>query len=99
MLAFARALGVEPREVAVVGDAVHDLVAARAAGAVAVGVLSGPTPRELLAPHADALLDSIADLPVWLTARATSLMAPASIRAAASRAQPRDSPLRAATRR
>ena len=57
VLAFAQAVGAEPREVAVVGDAVHDLVAARAAGAVAVGVLSGPTPRDLLAPHADALLE------------------------------------------
>jgi phosphoglycolate phosphatase len=66
VLAFARALGIAPREVAVVGDAVHDLAAARAAGAAAVGVLSGPTPRELLAPHADVLIGSVADLPAWL---------------------------------
>jgi phosphoglycolate phosphatase len=69
VLAFARAIAVEPREVAVVGDAVHDLAAARAAGAVAIGVRSGPTPGELLAPHADALIDSIADLPAWLAGR------------------------------
>ena len=61
VLAFVQAVGADPPEVAVVGDAVHDLVAARAAGAVAVGVLSGPTPREVLAPHADALLNSIAE--------------------------------------
>jgi phosphoglycolate phosphatase len=69
VLAFARALGVSPGEVAVVGDAVHDLAAARAAGAAAVGVLSGPTPREHLAPHADALIGSVADLPAWLDGR------------------------------
>lgn len=69
VLAFARTLGVAPSEVAVVGDALHDLAAARAAGAAAVGVLSGPTPREVLAPHADALIGSIADLPDWLDGR------------------------------
>ena len=69
VLAFARAVGVEPREVAVVGDAVHDLAAARAAGATAIGVLSGPIPGDLLAPHADALINSIADLPAWLEGR------------------------------
>jgi phosphoglycolate phosphatase len=66
VLAFARFAGVAPAEIAVVGDTAHDLVAARAAGAVAVGVLSGPMPREQLAPHADALLPSIAELPDWL---------------------------------
>jgi phosphoglycolate phosphatase len=69
VLAFMRTTGVEAREVAVVGDAVHDLAAARAAGAVAIGVRSGPTPGELLAPHADALIGSIADLPAWLEGR------------------------------
>jgi len=69
VLAFARTLGVAPSEVAVVGDAVHDLTAARAAGAVAVGVLSGPTPRADLAPHADALIGSVTDLPAWLDGR------------------------------
>ena len=69
VLAFARAVEVEAHEVAVVGDEVHDLAAARAAGAVAVAVRSGPVPDELLAPHADALIDSIADLPAWLAGR------------------------------
>ena len=66
VLAFARAIDVGAHEVAVVGDSIEDLVAARAAGAVAIGVRSGPTPGELLAPYADALIDSIADLPAWL---------------------------------
>jgi phosphoglycolate phosphatase len=69
VLAFAHALGIAPSEVAVVGDSVHDLAAARAAGVAAVGVLSGPTPREHLAPHADALIGSVADLPAWLDGR------------------------------
>ena len=49
-----RRVGVAPNEIAVVGDSPHDLIAARAAGAVAVGVLSGPNGAEVLAPHADA---------------------------------------------
>jgi phosphoglycolate phosphatase len=66
VLAFAAFANVAPAEIAVVGDTAHDLVAARAAGSVAVGVLSGPNPRELLEPHADVLLPSIAELPDWL---------------------------------
>jgi phosphoglycolate phosphatase len=69
VLAFARAVAAEAQEVAVVGDTVHDLVAARAAGAIAIAVPSGPIPREVLAPHADAVIDSVADLPAWLAAR------------------------------
>ena len=65
VLAFAKFANVAPGEVAVVGDSEHDLGAARAAGAVAVGVLSGPVPQERLAPHADVLLSSIAELDGW----------------------------------
>ena len=40
---------------------------ARAAGAgVAIGVASGNSSAEDLAPHADAVLDSVRDLPAWL---------------------------------
>lgn len=66
VLAFARFANVAPAEIAVVGDSEHDLVAARAAGATAVGVLSGPVPRERLEPHADVLIRSIAELDDWL---------------------------------
>jgi phosphoglycolate phosphatase-like HAD superfamily hydrolase len=46
----------------VVGDAEADIVCARAGGARAVAVASGPTPRERLAALApDALFDSLAD--------------------------------------
>jgi phosphoglycolate phosphatase len=71
VLAFARFANVAPAEIAVVGDAPHDLIAARAAGAKAVGVLSGPLPRERLAPHADVLLTSIAALDDWLCSTAS----------------------------
>jgi len=61
--AFAKKLGLSPGETALVGDSTHDLHAARAAGAVAIAVLSGPASREELEPHADYVIDSIADLP------------------------------------
>jgi len=62
--AFAAAAGVAPTEVAVVGDAVHDLEMADAAGAgLKVAVLSGTSPAEVLAPHADLVLASIAEMP------------------------------------
>jgi phosphoglycolate phosphatase len=69
VLAFASAVGVLAAEVAVVGDSPHDLMAARAAGAVAVGVLSGTNGAAVLAPHADVLLASIANLEGWLAGR------------------------------
>ena len=68
LLAFAEAVGVAPAQVAMVGDSLHDLAAARAAGMYAVGVLTGPAPREVLATLADVVLDSIDDLGGWLAA-------------------------------
>lgn len=63
--AFAEAHDLAPHEVALVGDSIHDLHAARAAGARAIAVLTGPlgeSARGHLAPHADHVLGSIADL-------------------------------------
>ena len=68
VLAFACFAEVKPAEIVVVGDTEHDLAAARAAGAIAVGVLSGPVPRERLEPYADVLLPSVAHLEDWLCA-------------------------------
>jgi phosphoglycolate phosphatase len=63
-LAFCAAMGLRREEVAVVGDAVHDLAMGRAAGVgLTVGVLSGTSAREDLAGLADAIVASIADLP------------------------------------
>jgi phosphoglycolate phosphatase len=63
-LAFCAALGLTPAEVAVVGDAVHDLAMGRAAGVgLTVGVLSGTSAREDLAALADIVIESVAELP------------------------------------
>lgn len=66
LLAFAAAVGLDSSRIAMVGDSRHDLTAARAAGMVAVAVLTGIARRADLAPHADVVLTSIADLPGWL---------------------------------
>lgn len=66
--ACAEALGVAPEDCLVIGDSSADLLMARAAGcAAAVGVLSGVSPREMLAPHADLLLEGVWELPHFLT--------------------------------
>ena len=70
LLAYARHAGLPPGRVAMVGDSTHDLEAARAAGMVGVGVLTGPAGREALAPHAEAVLDGVGDLLAWIDARA-----------------------------
>ncbi len=69
LLAFAEAAGLEPGACAMVGDSLHDLHAARAAGMVGVGVLTGVAGREALEPEAAVVLDSIAELPAWVAAR------------------------------
>lgn len=69
--AFSAITGVEPAAILVVGDNRHDLEMAHVAGAgLAVGVLSGTGTRASLEPLADAILDSVADLPAFLAARA-----------------------------
>ena len=50
-----------------VGDSVHDLEAAKNAGAIAVAVLSGPAPRDDLSPLADYVLDDISALPALIS--------------------------------
>lgn len=66
LIAFAEHCGVDPDRCAMVGDSLHDLHAARAAGFAAVAVLTGVATRDDLAPAADVVLHSIADLPAWL---------------------------------
>ena len=69
VLAFAAATGVDPSDIAVVGDNRYDMEMARAAGAgAAVGVLTGNSGEADLAPYADIVLPSIRDLPAWLSA-------------------------------
>jgi phosphoglycolate phosphatase len=51
----------------VIGDNPHDLEMARSARAgAAIGVLSGNSGMDDLAPLADVVLDSVCDLPDWL---------------------------------
>lgn len=66
LLAFAKSLGLAPAQVAMVGDSLHDMAAAHAAGMRAVAVLTGPAQRETLAPAADVVLDTIDGLAGWL---------------------------------
>lgn len=62
--AFCDVAGVAPREVAVVGDNLHDVEMARAAGAgLAIGVLTGNGGAADLAARCDHLLASVAEVP------------------------------------
>lgn len=64
---FAEAVGLPPSGIAVIGDNMHDIDMARAAGAgLTVGVLTGTSLRKDLEPHADVVLESAADLPAFL---------------------------------
>src|SRR3954447_9466150 len=57
----------EHRAAIYVGDTVPDVEAARAAGAVALGVATGPvTVAELHAAGADVVLGTLAGFPAWL---------------------------------
>jgi len=65
LLAICEGLRVAPARTAVVGDTVADLTMGRRAGAgLVIGVLSGVDAADRLAPLADLVLSSIADLPI-----------------------------------
>ncbi|PVA09280.1 phosphatase [Pelagivirga sediminicola] len=66
LLAFAKAMGMAPRDVAMVGDSTHDLIAGRAGGMHTLGVLTGIAETPELAPYADAVLPDIGHIPAWL---------------------------------
>lgn len=65
-LAYARACGLPPAQVVMVGDSPHDMLAGRAAGMRTVAVLTGLAARADLAPLAEAVLPDVGHLPVWL---------------------------------
>jgi phosphoglycolate phosphatase len=67
--AFLRIHGMAAQEVAMVGDSLHDMHAARAAGVLAIGVETGPLVPADLHLHADIVLPSIMDLAGWLDSR------------------------------
>jgi len=69
-LAFASTTGLDPGQVLMVGDSLHDLDAGRAAGMRPVAVLTGIARAGDLAPHAEVVLPDIGALPAWLDAQA-----------------------------
>jgi len=64
--AFTQHCGFPPSQVAMVGDSVHDCTAGRVAGACVVAVTSGLARFEDLQPHADHVINSIAQLPTLI---------------------------------
>lgn len=62
ILAFARQVGVDPAQIVMVGDSLHDMHAGRSAGAICVAVTTGMAGRAILAPHADHVIDSLSKL-------------------------------------
>lgn len=69
LLAFAAHVGLDPAQIAMVGDSTHDLRAGRAAGMTCVAVLTGLASEDELAPFADVVLPDVGRLPDWLAAR------------------------------
>ncbi len=67
--AFLDAWQMAPQEVVLIGDSLHDMHAARAAGVIAVGVTSGPLVPDGFADHADVVLPSFMELEAWLDSR------------------------------
>ena len=67
VLAFAAAVGVPTAQTVVVGDTALDVATARAAGALAVMVLTGPkSVDDAQRAKPDAVIPSISQLPAWL---------------------------------
>ena len=56
-------LGLDPHEVAYIGDSPIDIRAGKAAGSYTVGVLTGTSPRDVLRSEGpDHILESVAEL-------------------------------------
>ena len=66
LLAFADQVEVAPEATLMVGDSRHDLIAARAAGMVPVGVLTGVAAAEELRDLARVILPDIGHLQAWI---------------------------------
>ena len=64
--AFADAMDLPVGQIAMVGDSLHDCLAGRAAGAMAIGVASGHNDRTTLQPHCDHAVDDISALPALI---------------------------------
>jgi phosphoglycolate phosphatase len=76
LLAFCRAVGLQPGEVAMVGDNNHDMAMGRSGGAaLTVAVLTGTGTRETLSALADRCLDDITALEEAVLDRSPSMAA------------------------
>lgn len=64
--AFSDHTGIEPGQIAMIGDSLHDLHAGRAAGMQCVAVLTGVATEADLAPVADVVLPDVSHLRAWL---------------------------------
>lgn len=72
VLAFARAVGLAPSEIAVIGDNLHDMEMARRAGAgLRIAVLTGTGVAEELSAESDLCLPSIGELEAALANRSS----------------------------
>ena len=64
---FCEKIGLQPHEIAMVGDNAHDMNEARAGGAgLAIGVLSGNSTSEDLEPLADHIIHNVGHLPALM---------------------------------
>ena len=61
--AFAAKHDLRCDEIAYVGDSLHDMHAARAAGSMAIAVTTGMHDAAVLSPHADHVVDSLGEIP------------------------------------
>ncbi len=63
---FCAATGLQPGEVVMVGDSLHDIEAGQRAGMMTIGVLTGMVDREELETQASVVLNHIGEIPDWL---------------------------------
>lgn len=70
LLRVASELGVEPRELIMIGDGPQDIGAGQAVGAYTIGIKGGFLPlAQLLKSRPDAILDSLEELPAFVGER------------------------------
>ena len=66
LLEIARAVGLKASEAVMVGDSVHDMIAARKANFKAIGVLTGVATKKDLQPYSDVVFNDISYLLSWI---------------------------------
>ncbi|MTI18749.1 HAD family hydrolase [Rhodobacteraceae bacterium RKSG542] len=69
LLAFAKAFGLQPEDIAMVGDSLHDIHAANAAGMVGIGLTTGAMTAEQLEADSDYVYDALEGILPHFTAK------------------------------